>query len=108
MEVYLSLNKRGNVENANEERCVILGTYIVENNATVRSTAKKFGISKSTVHQDITVKLANTNSALYHEVKAVLDKNKQERHIRGGEATKKKYEELSLKKFPKKNSGKKT
>lgn len=108
MEVYLSLNKRGNVENANEERCVILGTYIVENNATVRSTAKKFGISKSTVHQDITVKLAHTNSALYHEVKAVLDKNKQERHIRGGEATKKKYEELSRKKFPKKNSRKNT
>ncbi len=104
MGVYFSLNRRGIVENANEERCVILGTYIVENNATVRSTAKKFGISKSTVHQDITVKLAHTNSALYHEVKAVLDKNKQERHIRGGEATKKKYEELSRRKFKKKNA----
>ena len=103
MGVYFSLNRCGIVENANEERCVILGTYIVENNATVRSTAKKFGISKSTVHQDITVKLAHTNSALYHEVKAVLDKNKQERHIRGGEATKKKYEELSRRKFTKKN-----
>lgn len=96
------MNKRGIVENANEERCVILGTYIVENNATVRSTAKKFGISKSTVHQDITVKLAQTNNALYHEVKAVLDKNKQERHIRGGEATKKKYQELSRRKLAKK------
>ena len=108
MGVYFSLNRRVIVENANEERCVILGTYIVENNATVRSTAKKFGISKSTVHQDITVKLAHTNSALYHEVKAVLDKNKQERHIRGGEATKKKYEELSRVKLKKNNSKKDT
>ncbi len=77
-----------------EERCVILGKYIVENNATVRSTAKQFGISKSTVHQDITVKLEKTNKPLFEKVKAVLDKNKQERHIRGGEATRRKYSEL--------------
>ncbi len=78
----------------NQERCVILGKYIVENNATVRAAARQFGISKSTVHQDITTKLEKTNTSLYNEVKAVLDKNKQERHIRGGEATKKKYKEL--------------
>lgn len=84
---------------SNQERCVILGKYIVENNATVRSAAQQFGISKSTVHQDITIKLEKTNKALYDEVKSVLEKNKQERHIRGGEATKRKYRELSKKKF---------
>ncbi len=88
-------------ENSNEERCVILGTYIVENNATVRATAKQFGISKSTVHQDITAKLAQVNKPLHDEVKAVLDKNKQERHIRGGEATKQKYAEISRRKMSK-------
>ena len=82
-----------------EERCVILGNYIVENNATVRAAAKHFGISKSTVHQDVTVKLAEINGTLHEEVKKVLDRNKQERHIRGGEATKNKYEELSKKKI---------
>ena len=82
-----------------DERCVILGKYIVENNATVRATARQFGISKSTVHQDITEKLEKVNKPLHDEVKAVLDKNKQERHIRGGEATKRKYRELSEKKL---------
>lgn len=82
-----------------EERCVILGNYIVENNATVRATAKHFGISKSTVHQDITTKLAEINGKLHDEVKEVLERNKQERHIRGGEATKQKYAELSRKKM---------
>ena len=86
-------------ENSNQERCVILGKYIVENNATVRSAAQQFGISKSTVHQDITTKLEKANKSLYEEVKTVLDKNKQERHIRGGEATKRKYQELSKKQF---------
>ena len=83
----------------NEERCVILGNYIVQNNATVRSTAKQFGISKSTVHQDITTKLEKANKRLYDEVKTVLDKNKQERHIRGSEATKQKYQALKNKKL---------
>lgn len=78
----------------NQERCVTLGEYIVENNATVRAAARQFGISKSTVHQDITTKLEKINLALFTEVKAVLDKNKQERHIRGGQATKKKFEEM--------------
>lgn len=82
-----------------DERCVTLGKFIVENNATVRATARQFGISKSTVHQDITEKLEKINKPLHDEVKAVLDKNKQERHIRGGEATKRKYKELSQKKL---------
>ena len=74
-----------------KDRCVVLGLYIVENNATVRATAKRFGISKSTVHKDVTVILKNVNKSLYLDVKSVLEKNKDERHLRGGEATKKKY-----------------
>ena len=73
------------------ERCVVLGQYIVQNKATVRSAAKEFGISKSTVHQDITSKLKQADLRLYDEVKQVLEKNKQERHLRGGQATKEKY-----------------
>ncbi len=74
------------------ERCIILGEYIKATGATVREAAKKFGISKSTVHKDVTEKLKNTNKGLYKEVKGVLMKNKAERHIRGGSATKNKYE----------------
>ena len=74
-----------------KERCVLLGSYLVENNLTVRAVAQKFGISKSTVHKDITQTLKRTNKKLYQEVKEVLERNKQERHIRGGEATRKKY-----------------
>lgn len=85
------------IEENNQERCVILGHYIVENNATVRSTAKQFGISKSTVHQDITTKLGQINRQLHDEVKQVLDRNKQERHLRGGQATKEKYAAISEK-----------
>ena len=77
-----------------QERCVSLGRYIVDNGATVRNAAKVFGISKSTVHQDITSRLEKVNPALGKQVKEVLEKNKQERHIRGGLATKKKYSEL--------------
>ncbi len=86
------------IEDSNQERCVILGHYIVENNATVRSTAKQFGISKSTVHQDITAKLVKVNRCLHDEVKQVLDRNKQERHLRGGQATKEKYAAISVEK----------
>ena len=74
-----------------EERAVELANYIVENKATVRAAAKKFGISKSTVHKDVTERLLQINSALAEQAKAVLDKNKAERHIRGGMATKAKY-----------------
>lgn len=74
-----------------EERAVELGRYIAETNSTVRATGKKFGVSKSTVHTDVTVRLKKINPALYNEVRAVLEKNKEERHIRGGIATKEKY-----------------
>lgn len=74
-----------------QERCVMLGKYIVANGATVRDAAKRYGISKSTVHQDITVRLEKTSPALHKKVKSVLEKNKNERHLRGGEATKQKY-----------------
>ena len=79
-----------------EDRAVELGEYIVENNATVRAAAGKFGISKSTVHMDVSQRLKRVNPVLFREVRAVLEKNKSERHIRGGIATKEKY--LLLKK----------
>ena len=74
-----------------EERAVNIANYIIENNATVRQTAKKFGISKSTVHKDVTERLAQVNPSLAAETRKVLDINKSERHIRGGMATKEKY-----------------
>lgn len=74
-----------------EERAVSLARYIVENRATVRAAAKHFGVSKSTVHKDISDRLRRVNEPLYEEVKGVLDFNKSERHIRGGLATRKKY-----------------
>ena len=77
-----------------KERCVVLGLYIVENNTTVRATASRFGISKSTVHKDVTQNLKNINKSLYRDVKSVLERNKEERHLRGGEATKKKYNKV--------------
>ncbi len=73
------------------ERAVILGEYILETGATVRATAKVFKISKSTVHKDVTERLSHDDPQLYKEVRCVLEKNKQERHIRGGMATKLKY-----------------
>ncbi len=79
-----------------KERCVILASYLVENKSTVRAVAAKFGISKSTVHKDITQSLKKINKPLYYEVQTVLEKNKKERHIRGGEATKKKYKGCSV------------
>lgn len=77
-----------------EERAIRLAQYIIENNATVRQTAKKFNISKSTVHKDVSERLRTINEGLYHDVKRILDQNKSERHIRGGMATKTKYERL--------------
>lgn len=74
-----------------EERAVTLGLYMIENGATVRSAAKVFRISKSTVHKDVTQRLRKINPQLHRQVKALLDQNKQERHIRGGAATKEKY-----------------
>ncbi len=77
-----------------EERAVDIANYIIDNNATVRQTAKAFGISKSTVHKDVTERLMQINSALAKEARKVLDVNKQERHIRGGLATKEKYRHM--------------
>ena len=73
------------------ERAELLAAYVIETGATVRSAASKFGISKSTVHKDLTFKLARINPSLCEEVKKILDKNKSERHLRGGEATRRKY-----------------
>lgn len=74
-----------------EERAMEIAQYIIENNATVRQAAKKFGISKSTVHKDITDRLIQISPSLAAETRKVLDVNKSERHIRGGLATKEKY-----------------
>lgn len=74
-----------------EERAVAIANYIVNQNATVRQAAKQFGISKSTAHKDCTERLSTINPALAAEARKVLDVNKQERHIRGGLATKDKY-----------------
>ena len=74
------------------ERCEIIAEYLVENNATMRSAARHFDVSKSTVHKDITMHLPWVNPALYQLVKRVLEVNKSERHLRGGEATRRKYQ----------------
>jgi putative DeoR family transcriptional regulator (stage III sporulation protein D) len=84
--VYISESK---------ERCIILGEYLVETGSTVRAAAKKFGISKSTVHKDVTQILKRYDKGLYNDVKKILEQNKLERHLRGGEATRIKYEHLN-------------
>lgn len=78
-----------------DERATQLAQYIIETKDTVRGAAKKYGISKSTVHKDITERLKKINPALASEAKKVLDENKAERHLRGGEATRKKYMHMS-------------
>lgn len=80
--------------NVIDDRATKLGEYIVENNATVRCAAKQFGVSKSTVHKDVSQRLKYIDRGLYRDVKNVLAVNKAQRHIRGGMATKKKYESL--------------
>ena len=77
------------------ERAVTIGRYMIEHRSTVRGAAKKFGISKSTVHKDISERLARINPSLAAEAKKLLDTNKAERHIRGGIATKNKYKSTS-------------
>jgi putative DeoR family transcriptional regulator (stage III sporulation protein D) len=96
---YLSF-RRGNFmrKMSIEERAVKLAHYIIETEDTVRGAAKKFGISKSTVHKDVSQRLLNINYALALEVRKVLDENKAERHIRGGMATKLKYSHIEEKK----------
>lgn len=75
-----------------EERACALAVYIIETGATVRSAAKHFGISKSTVHKDLSQRLPQYNKTLYQQVRQVLNLNKAERHIRGGQATRQKYQ----------------
>lgn len=77
-----------------EDRSVMLAKHIIATQDTVRKTAKIFGISKSTVHKDVTERLERVNHALFLDVKKVLDKNKSERHIRGGIATREKFRSL--------------
>ena len=79
-------------QNLNKRACE-LAVYMIETGATVRSAARHFGISKSTVHKDLTQRLIQCNPGLFAQVRTVLDINKQERHIRGGMATRKKYQE---------------
>jgi putative DeoR family transcriptional regulator (stage III sporulation protein D) len=87
---------KSKIRQTDEDREILLGRYIAETGATVRAAAEVFGISKSTVHKDITQKLSTSKPSLYKKVKKVLDKNKEERARRGGEATKKKYEKRKL------------
>ena len=75
-----------------EERAIRAAEYIIERKATVRAAAKALGVSKSTIHKDVSERLRKSDAGLYKEVKQVLEQNKQERHLRGGEATKRKYE----------------
>ena len=81
-----------------EERTIQLAKYLIENGATVRQAAEQFGISKSTVHKDITTRLKKLNTALYDSAQEVLRTNKKERHIRGGMATRAKYQAQADKK----------
>ena len=74
-----------------EQRACDLAVYIIENKSTVRAASAQFGISKSTVHKDITERLSKVNPSLYRQVRELLDLNKAERHIRGGLATRRKY-----------------
>ena len=74
-----------------EQRAMKLAVYMIETGATVRAAAEKFGVSKSTVHKDLTMRLPHYNYSLYLQVRQILEKNKRERHIRGGMATRRKY-----------------
>lgn len=87
----LSVKKSYTYSSSIEERCIRLGEYLIETQGTVRGVASHFGISKSTVHKDVTQILKGVDLELYNKVKTVLETNKKERHLRGGEATRKKY-----------------
>lgn len=79
------------MEDSMEKRACELAVYMIENNATIRAAAKQFGVSKSTVHKDLSERLERANPGLYAEVKVILERNKAERHLRGGIATRRKY-----------------
>ena len=81
-----------------EERAISLAQYIIDSKDTVRGTASKFGISKSTVHKDVTQRLMLCNRSLFLQVRKILDINKAQRHIRGGHATKEKYKNIAVNK----------
>ncbi len=89
--VSVSQGLPGNGKKTIEERAIKLAQYIIDTKDTVRGAAKKFGVSKSTVHKDVSQRLLNINYTLAMQVRKVLDENKAERHIRGGMATKMKY-----------------
>lgn len=80
------------MDNTENRRCVLLARHMISTRSTVRSTAAAFGISKSTVHKDLTERLKSASPELFRQVRAILEENKRERHIRGGLATKHKYE----------------
>lgn len=82
------------MSNTIDQRACELAVYMIETGATVRNTAQKFGISKSTVHKDLQNRLPHCNRNLYAQVRKVLERNKQERHIRGGMATKRKFQNM--------------
>ena len=92
---YIPVREVKTLKDYIEDRAIELGKYIVENGATVRDAAKHFCISKSTVHKDVGIRLRSINRCLFLKVKSVLDKNKAERHIRGGNATREKYKKIS-------------
>ena len=83
------------MKGAVEERAIVLGEYILENKTTVRAAARRFHISKSTVHKDVSDRLKAVNPALYGQVREILEVNKAQRHIRGGLATREKYRQRS-------------
>ncbi|MGE5599451.1 MAG: sporulation transcriptional regulator SpoIIID [Bacteroidota bacterium] len=91
-----------------QKRVMDLSTYILDRRATVRQAAKRFGVSKSTVHKDVTERLYDMNRSLAREVKRILDANKAERHLRGGEATRKKYQIRGDRLVRKAGTGKRT
>lgn len=89
------------IDKFGRERAEILGEYVLDTGATVRHTATKFGVSKSTVHKDLTYKLKKLNPSLAERVGVILAYNKSERHLRGGEATKRKYQKSREKQIKK-------
>lgn len=89
--MYKHIFKEYSMKGYIEERAIDIAHYIIDETATVRQAAKKFGVSKSTVHKDVSDRLVTINASLAHDVRKVLDMNKEERHIRGGLATRKKY-----------------
>ena len=79
------------IYNSTKERCTLLAEHLIEHQCTIRQAAAYFSISKSTVHKDISIRLRYVDKDLYEQAKRILDTNKSERHLRGGEATKRKY-----------------